>query len=810
MHPARWVLLAIGTSIAMGAAASSDEPAASSYQGKSFQQWAAALQDRDPGACVSAVVALGQFGAPAVPSLIGALGHGDREVRETAVAVLTRLGRAGQGKLLEALQAGNAPQRAGAAEALGGMAPPPEAALRPLLTAIADADAGVRAKAAFALRGFGARAAPALVAALKDADLEVRGTAGFAVGYIGPEARAAVPQLIEFLSDKEQGLREVATVTLGRLGPAAVPALLDALQAKVPEVRERAADALGRIGAQRALGDTVPQAVAALTVALGDGVPPVRGTAALALGQIGPAAKSAIPRLSALLDDKLGGVRRDAAIGLGGVGPAAREAVPKLAAALGDTSADVRVKAARALGEVGTADDSTTDALRRALQDPDGVVRVAAASALGQLGAPAIPHLAAALADTDPVLCRRAAESLGRAAASAGKPAAVEALASAAKHRDAGVRWRAAQSLGAIGLAAKPALPALRRLLNDGDPEVRSKAVEAIQRIDPSATDKAASLAASDATRRAVERGLGRIEHGAVNWAANARCFSCHHQSLPLWALASARRRGFDVSPARIERQLEYSLDAFRPRAARIRAGESLRSGTTEAGYALLALSVAGSKRDDAAGALVEFLLKRQRSNGSWTTGADRPPSEGSPFTSTALALRGLLAYGGPAPVAEIDDLPEGARMAAAKGRSWLLASRPASTEDKVFRLHGLVSAGADAAQVAQARDVLLKEQRADGGWAQTAAMASDAYATGSVLVALRTAGLAPTEPAYQRGVKRLVATQAQDGAWIVPTRTPTVQIYFDNGDPGEKSQFLSHAATSWAVLALLECYPEG
>src|SRR5262249_17481134 len=120
----------------------------------------------------------------------------------------------------------------------------------------------------------------------------------------------------------------------------------------------------------------------------------------------------------------------------------------------------------------------------------------------------------------------------------------------------------------------------------------------------------------------------------------------------------------------------------------------------------------------------------------------------------------------------------------------------------------GLVYAGAHKKEIAAARDQLLKEQRKDGSWAQLPALEGDAYATGAVLMALRQAGLAATDPAYQKGVKYLLATQQEDGAWIVKTRSRPVQTFFDNGDPGGKSQFISFASTNWAVLALLELYP--
>jgi len=53
--------------------------------------------------------------------------------------------------------------------------------------------------------------------------------------------------------------------------------------------------------------------------------------------------------------------------------------------------------------------------------------------------------------------------------------------------------------------------------------------------------------------------------------------------------------------------------------------------------------------------------------------------------------------------------------------------------------------------------------------------------------------------------VKYLLRTQREDGAWVVQTRSRPLQAFFDNGDAGGKSQFISFAATNWAILALLE-----
>ncbi len=87
--------------------------------------------------------------------------------------------------------------------------------------------------------------------------------------------------------------------------------------------------------------------------------------------------------------------------------------------------------------------------------------------------------------------------------------------------------------------------------------------------------------------------------------------------------------------------------------------------------------------------------------------------------------------------------------------------------------------------------------------------MDADAYATGSVLVALNEAAGMPTDDAaYRRGVKYLLRTQREDGSWQVSSRSKPFQLYFESGFPHGKDQFISLAATSWATTALALCLP--
>ena len=130
------------------------------------------------------------------------------------------------------------------------------------------------------------------------------------------------------------------------------------------------------------------------------------------------------------------------------------------------------------------------------------------------------------------------------------------------------------------------------------------------------------------------------------------------------------------------------------------------------------------------------------------------------------------------------------------------------STEDRTFQLLGLVwtseKSNDPAEDLRRAGAALVAEQRSDGGWGQLRALPSDAYATGQALAALKTARvLKPEDAAYRRGVQFLLRTQLTDGSWYVRSRSMAFQPYFESGFPHGPDQFISAAATNWAVIAL-------
>src|SRR5437773_2543075 len=75
---------------------------------------------------------------------------------------------------------------------------------------------------------------------------------------------------------------------------------------------------------------------------------------------------------------------------------------------------------------------------------------------------------------------------------------------------------------------------------------------------------------------------------------------------------------------------------------------------------------------DDTTAALVNYLLHKQTADGSWVAQAVRPPSEGSQFTPTGLALRVLKVYAPGPEGKETGELAARIAKARALGLAWL------------------------------------------------------------------------------------------------------------------------------------------
>jgi squalene cyclase len=297
--------------------------------------------------------------------------------------------------------------------------------------------------------------------------------------------------------------------------------------------------------------------------------------------------------------------------------------------------------------------------------------------------------------------------------------------------------------------------------------------------------------------RAAVERSLPLLQKTDAIFAQKSGCVSCHNNSLTSMSLDVARKNGFTVDEKNAKAQVQVAADFVELWKERSLQMWPIPGDAATVSYLLLGMSTGGHKPDTATDAWAWYLKNRQDADGRWADPSHRPPLEASEFQATATSIRALQAYAPKSRRAEFE-------AAIQRGSAWLKMAKPATNEDRVFQILGLVWADGDIDTIrAKARE-LIAEQRPDGGWSQHASIASDAYATGQALVALRESGaVAVTDNAYQRGVNFLLSSQMEDGSWYVRSRSIPFQRYFESGFPHGPDQWISVAATNWAVMAL-------
>jgi HEAT repeat protein len=187
-----------------------------------------------------------------------------------------------------------------------------------------------------------------------------------------------------------------------------------------------------------------------------------RRKAVHSLGMIGTDAEEAVPALAAVMrEDPDVTVRIEASLALFRMAPASRSAVPALAEALGDDEPLVRMNAANTLFRLRTDARAAVPALIEAARAPENGGRLL----------------------TFGVTIREVATlALGRA--SAGTAEAVPALTQLLEAAETGGMRRAAvRALGDVGADARPAAPQLRALLTQDDSLLREAAEEALRKI---------------------------------------------------------------------------------------------------------------------------------------------------------------------------------------------------------------------------------------------------------------------------------------------------------------------------------------
>jgi ankyrin repeat protein len=297
----------------------------------------------------------------------------------------------------------------------------------------------------------------------------------------------------------------------------------------------------------------------------------------------------------------------------------------------------------------------------------------------------------------------------------------------------------------------------------------------------------------------ALTRSIALLERSSADFFNKSGCVGCHHQPLIARAQRAAKAAGIPVSETVAREQSSQMKAQWLASQEEFLQSINPGGGPNRLAENLLGLEAAGYKPDPITDSAVIDLVEAQAQDGSWPAGEEqpRPPITQSAIGATARAMGAIQAYAIPARRQEFAE-----RIV--RARDWLKRARPVTTEEFALRLWGLKQAGAATADLRAAAEALLAQQREDGGWSGNSYLPSDAFSTGEALTALAESGAGQsTGSAYRRGVDYLLATQYPDGSWYVRSRAIKFQPYFESGFPFGHDQWISTAATAWAVQAI-------
>ncbi|MDA1212334.1 MAG: hypothetical protein O2955_07450 [Planctomycetota bacterium] len=304
---------------------------------------------------------------------------------------------------------------------------------------------------------------------------------------------------------------------------------------------------------------------------------------------------------------------------------------------------------------------------------------------------------------------------------------------------------------------------------------------------------------------RAIEKGLEFLIADAAKWRKDRECATCHHGTVTVFALSEAKHLGFDVASNALAENAKWTKDRWMERFNAVRSTDSnpgRRMLNSPAIYlALLPLANPDQTvlSDDELKRIIDHLLGHQEEDGSWSwsmaPAKNRPP----PFfeSDEVATLLTYIALG----ENHSDDADRNSAMAVGreKAAAWLNHTEPTNTtQSSALRLLRNVQDGMSSETMHPQIDSFIARQNEDGGWGQLDELPSDAYGTGQALYALRLAGIPCDNPAIERGVAFLVATQQDDGSW------PMTRRGHPGVTPGEFKLPIIYFGSVWGTMGLM------
>ena len=265
---------------------------------------------------------------------------------------------------------------------------------------------------------------------------------------------AAIKSLEKSIKSDVVFTRVAATLALSRLGKTD-PSAIELLIAQFLDANEDVC-----LFAARGLAGIGKPAVEPLIACLKHDDPRIRRWSAYAIGEMKEKPTEAIPHLVANISHKTPIVRAEAISTLGSMKSAAKKAMPEITAALDDQDANVRATAAAASWFIDKQVDVPVAGLIKSLKNKKHPVEDRAAS---------VDVLAIIGSQCDVEFT---------------KETIVPALAAALDGAEVLLRYHVALAFGTLGPRAKAAVPALRRLAADSNPDVSMIAEAALKAVE--------------------------------------------------------------------------------------------------------------------------------------------------------------------------------------------------------------------------------------------------------------------------------------------------------------------------------------
>ncbi|HYH97459.1 carboxypeptidase regulatory-like domain-containing protein [Hyalangium sp.] len=271
--------------------------------------------------------------------------------------------------------------------------------------------------------------------------------------------------------------------------------------------------------------------------------------------------------------------------------------------------------------------------------------------------------------------------------------------------------------------------------------------------------------------REAAQRGITFLARSTAAWQQQHQCYGCHVQAVTLEGLAVGKHHQYEVPAKELSVILEGVLHS--------KGGARTAGGLSQETFPRTARAFGGvafarydqyvdSKLRDDLLKLARTLLEYQQKDGSVQGDHESPPVSAGLMQATYQGMQTWRqAYARTADDAWLAPIRRAEEFIARRAASWEGKPQGVYLQDVNYALLGLTAAGASRSEELAGKVArhLVSLQQQDGGWGFSTG-ASDPFATGQTVYALRQAGFTEEDTPVARGIRWLVSHQKADGGW--------------------------------------------